>query len=303
MIKPSFKTTSQKRGKEYGEFILSPLEPGYGHTLGNALRRVLLTSLPGTAVTQIKIKGVRHQITVLPGLKEDIVELCLNIKQIRIKAKRGEGPFKMILDAKGPGGVKAGKIKTPSEIEIVNQDLVLGNLADKKSRLQAEMKVEKGFSYRLAQKEERKIGLIPLDAAFTPVVRVAYEVKSTRVGRRTDLDKLILKIWTDGTIAPNEALEEAAKVLASHVRQIYEPVFEKKKEEKEEEVPLEVKRLSVEEIVPTRMANALVKGGFQTISDLLQAKKEKILKVKNFGEKSLRILEKGLKKKGVELAS
>ena len=194
MLKPSFKTTSKNKGKTYGELILSPLEPGYGHTLGNALRRVLLTSLPGAAITQIKIKGARHQFTTLKGLKEDIVEFCLNIKQVRIKIKKGEGPFKITLDAKGPGEIKASNIKTPPEIDIVNKDLILAHLADKKSQLQTEMQIEKGFGYQSAERGKRKIGLILLDATFTPVIRVAYEVKSTRVGRRTDLDKLILKI-------------------------------------------------------------------------------------------------------------
>lgn len=304
MLEPNFKTTTRGEKKDYGEFVLSPLEQGYGHTLGNALRRVLLTSLPGAAITQVKIKGIRHQFTSLPGLEEDIIELSLNLKQVRVKIKRGEGPFKITLDCHGPGEVKAGDIKTPPEIEIVNKNLILGHLADKKSYLQAEMEVRRGFGYQLAQKEKRKIGLILLDATFTPVIRVAYKVKATRIGRRTDLDKLILQVWTDGTIKPSKALEEAAKVLVSHFRQIYQPVFEEKKEKKEEGIPSEVKRLSVEEIgLPIRIANALLKGGFKTIGALSQAKKEEILKVKNFGEKSLIILERKLKKKGVELAS
>lgn len=303
MLKPNFKTTTKKKEKDCGEFVLSPLEQGYGHTLGNALRRALFTALPGAAITQIKIKEVRHQFTTLPGLREDIVEFCLNIKQIRIKIKRGEGPFKITLEAKGPGEVRAGNIKTPAELEVVNKDLVLGHLADKKSHLKAEMRVEKGFGYQLAERKSRKIGVIPLDATFTPVVKVAYEIKSTRVGRRTDLDKLVLRVWTDGTIKPIRALEEVARVLVSHFQQIYEPIFEEEKEEEKEEIPSEVKRLSVEEIVPTRIANALIKGNYKTIGDLLLAKREEILKVKNFGEKSLKILEKELKKKGVEPAA
>lgn len=301
MLKPSFKTTAKKSKSNLGEFVLSPLQQGYGHTLGNALRRVLLTSLSGAAITQVKIEGVRHQFTTLPGLKEDIVEFCLNIKQVRLRIERGEGPFQIKLEACGPGQIKAGDIKIPAELEIINKDLVLGHLVDKKSRLEAEMQVEKGFGYQPAVREDRKIGLIPLDAIFTPVIRVAYEVKSTRVGRRTDLDKLILRIWTDGSIKPIEALKEAAKILVSHFQQIYQPVFEEAKEEKKEEISLEVKRLSIEEVVPTRIANALTKGGYKTVADLLQASRAEILKVKNFGEKSLKVLEKRLKNKGVKL--
>ena len=301
MLKSSFKTTTKKSEGKYAEFVLSPLEQGYGHTLGNALRRALLTSLPGAAITQVKIKGVLHQFTTLPGLKEDIIGLCLNIKQVRLRIKRGKGPFKIKLEARDPGEIKAGNIKTSAETEIVNKDLIIGNLVGGKSRLQLEMWVEKGFGYQLAVRENRKIGFIPLDAIFTPVVRVAYKVKSTRVGQRTDLDKLILKIWTDGTIKPIGALEEAAKVLVSHFQQIYQPVFEEKKEEKEPDISLGVKKLSVEEIVPTRIANSLIKGGYETVADLLQAPRDEILKVKNFGERSLKILENKLRSKGVKL--
>jgi len=303
MFKSNFKTTTKTEKKDYGEFVLSPLGQGYGHTLGNALRRVLLTSLPGAAVTQVKINGVRHQFTTLPGLKEDIVELCLNIKQIRVRVKRGKGPFELKLEVKGKGEVKAGNVKTPPEVEIINKDFVLGHLSGRNSHLQVEMQVERGFGYELAEKKEGKIGLIPLDATFTPVVRVAYEINSTRVGRRTDLDKLVLRIWTDGTIKPSKALEEAAKILVSHFRQIYEPILVEETEEEEKGISPEIKRLSIEEVVPTRIANALINGGFKTIGDLLGKRKGDILKVKNFGEKSLKILERKLKKKGVELAA
>jgi DNA-directed RNA polymerase subunit alpha len=299
MFKPNFKTTTKEEKEDFGEFILSPLEPGYGHTLGNALRRILLTSLSGAAVTQMKIKGVRHQFTTLSGLKEDLVEFGLSVKQIRIKIKKGEGPFTIQLKTKNSGEIKAGDIKTSAELQIVNKDLVLGHLTDKKSLLQVEMEVERGFGYRLAERKSRKVGIIPLDATFSPVLKVSYEIKSTRVGRRTDLDKLILRIWTDGTIKPSQALEEAAKILVSQFRQIFEPVFEEKKEEKKEKVPFEVKRLSVEEILPTRIANALSKAGYKTVEDLSQATKEDIMKVKNFGEKSFKVLKKALKKKEV----
>jgi len=303
MLKPNFKTVIEKKERKYGEFVLSPLEQGYGHTLGNALRRTLLTSLPGAAITQIKVKGVRHQFTTLPGLKENIVELCLNIKEIRIKIKKGKGPYKITLDSKGKGVVKAGNIKTSPEIEIINKDLILGSLADKKSHLQVEMLVKQGVGYQLAERGKRKIGLIPLDVIFTPVVKVAYEIKETRVGQRTDLDKLILKIWTDGTIAPQKALEEAAQILVSHFQQIYKPTFKKEKRELQELIPVEIKGLSVEEIVSTRIANALSKGGFKTVGDLCQVKRKEILKIKNFGDKSLKILEKKLKAKGVSFAT
>ena len=300
MLKPNFKITRKKKKSNVAQFILSPLEPGYGHTLGNALRRTLLASLPGAAITQIKIKGIHHQFTTLTGLKEDIVEFCLNLKQVRLKVKAGKGPFKATLDVKGPGEIKAADIKTSAEVEVVNPDLVLGHLADKKARFKAEMQLEKGFGYRLAEKENRKIDVILLDATFTPILQVAYQVKATRVGRRTDLDELTLTLETDGTIDPKMALEESAKILAANFKHVYQPVFEKKKKEKEKGIVDETRRLSVEEIgLPTRIANALVKGGFKTVGSLLKVDKGDILKIKNFGEKSLTILDKKLKKKGV----
>jgi DNA-directed RNA polymerase subunit alpha len=301
MLDPIFSIKSKKETTDYGEFILEPLEKGYGQTLGNALRRVLLTSLPGAAVTQVKITGVRHQFSTLEGLREDIVELLLNIKQIRIKYK-GKKPAKMKLDAHGPGEVKAGDIKAPADVEIVNPELVLGQLADKKNTLKAEMVVESGFGYLPA--EERKgggLGVIPVDASFSPVKRVNYRLEATRVGRRTDLDRLILEISTDKAISPSDALKEAAKILTAFFHQIVEPKEVPVKEEKEE-LPSEVLRLTVEELnLPTRIANALRKGGYEAVGDLTAATAADIAKVKNLGEKSTKIIQAALAEKDVGL--
>lgn len=302
MIKPVFKIKTKKTGKHSAELVLSPLEPGFGHTLGNGLRRVLFTSLSGLAVTQIKIKGVRHQYTTLPGLKEDIVEFSLNVKRVRLRLKQGQGPFKAILEVQGPGEIKAGDIQTPAEIEVVNKDFVLGHLATKKHQLRVEMEVEKGFGYQGVEGKERKIGVIVLDAVFSPVLKVTYGVKSTRVGRRTDLDELTMKVETDGTIKPLKALEQAARILVNHFHHVYEPVFEEKEEEEGGKAIDEVRKLNIEEIgLPTRIANALMKGGFKTVAGLLQADREEVIKVKNLGEKSFAVLVKKLKKKGVDL--
>ncbi len=302
MLGPIFSIKPKKETADYGEFVIEPLEQGYGHTLGNALRRVLLTNLPGAAVTQVKITGVRHQFSTLEGLKEDVVELILNIKQIRLKYK-GEKPIKIKLEAQGPGEVKASDIKTPAEVEIVNPELVLGRLADKKSALKAEMVVESGFGYLPA--EERKsdtLGVIPVDASFTPVKRVNYKVEATRVGRRTDLDRLILELTTDKTISPSDALKETAKILASFFNQIVEPKEVPIEEEKKEELPSEVLKLTVEELnLPTRIANALRKGGYETVADLTAAKPADVAKVKNLGEKSTKIIQAALKEKEVGL--
>lgn len=304
MLKPQFTVTAEKESADYGRFIIEPLEQGYGHTVGNALRRCLLTSLPGAAVTEVEVDGVRHQFSTLSGMKEDIVEFILSVKQLRIKYS-GEGEVQLRLEAKGPGKVKARDIKTPAEVEIVNPDLVLAKLADNKSKLKATLKVMVGMGY--SPMEERKVstvGVIPVDAAFSPIQRVNYQVVSTRVGRRTDFDKLVMEVWTDGTIEPRQALDEAARILVKYFKQMYEPTFEKK--ETKEEVSLEdqeVLKLTVEELdLPTRIANALRKGGYKTVKDLKQAKRSDVAEVKNLGAKSVDVVVKTLKDKGVELA-
>jgi DNA-directed RNA polymerase subunit alpha len=302
MIDPTFTIKAQKETADYGKFIIEPLEQGYGYTLGNALRRVLLTSLPGAAVTQVKIAGVRHQFSTLEGLKEDIVELILNIKQIRLKYK-GEKPVKIKLDVKGPGEVKAGDLETPAGVKIVNPEHLLGKLADKKSRLKVEMVVQSGFGYLPAEEGKGSVlGIIPIDASFTPIRRVNYKVEATRVGRRTDLDRLILELVTDKTIAPSEALKEAAKILISFFSQIVEPKIPPAEEEKKEEFTSEILRLTVEELnLPTRIANVLRKGGYETVKDLTLAVPADIVKVKNLGEKSIKVIQAALAEKGVSL--
>ena len=300
MLKPQFKVKTEKQTSDYGKFVLEPLEQGYGDTLGVALRRVLLSSLKGAAITELRIEGVQHQFSNLEGLKEDIIELILNIKQLRIKYKE-EKEIMLKLSAKGPGKVKAADIKTPANVEIINGDLELANLADKKAKLDIEMKLGTGFGFSSA--EERKaddIQIIPIDAVFSPIRRFNYKVETTRVGRKTDFNKLILEIWTDGTIEPKQALEEGAENLVDYFKQIYEPVF--KKVEKKIKPPKNQGFLSltVEELdLPTRIINALVKGGYKTVKDLTEVKKAKIVSVKNLGGKSILIVEDKLKEKGV----
>lgn len=304
MIKPRFKITAPKEEKDYGKFILEPLEQGYGHTLGNALRRCLLASLLGAAVRKVKISGVQHQFSTIKGVREDVIGLILNLKQLKI-AYRGKDEVRLTLRASGPKDIKAKDIKIPPEVKIINKDLHIAKLADKKSKLEVEIYVQSGFGYSPAEEvESSTLGIIPIDASFSPVSRVNYKVEATRVGRKTDLDKLILEIWTDGTIKPREALEETAKILVAFFKQIYSPVFEElpKKEVKKQE--REVLKLTVEELnLPTRIANALRKGGYGTVADLTKAKIEDITKVKNLGVRSIEVIIEALKKKEVSLAS
>lgn len=301
MIKPAFQIKKETERADYGVFIIEPLEQGYGETLGNTLRRVLLTSLPGAAITQVKISGVRHKFSTLEGLKEDVIELILNLKQICLKYE-GEKPVTLRLEKSGPGEVKAGDIKTPGVVEIVNKDLILGNLADKKSRMKVEMTVSPGWGYVPAEEQAiEKLGVIPLDATFSPIRRVNYRVEATRVGRRTDLDRLILEIFTDGTIKPGEALKKSAQVLIDFFTQVVKP----KKlpvEKKTDKTPNEALKLTVEEInIPTRIANSLRKGGFGTVEDLMAVTPSDFAKVKNLGDKSIKIIKTALSARGISL--
>lgn len=304
MLEANFKLKALEEQPDYGRFVIEPLAEGYGHTLGNALRRVLLTSLPGAAVTTIKISGVRHPFSTLSGMSEDIIELVLNIKKIRIKLSGGKAA-KMVLGAVGPKEVLAEDIKTPAEATIINPKLHLANLADKKSKLEVEMTVEPGFGYSLAdERKTSEIGVLPIDALFTPVIKVAYKVEATRVGRMTNLDKLILEIKTNGAVTPKKALSEAAKILVDYFLQVYEP-----KAVVEEGVAAttmvseEILKMTLEELdLATRIVNALKNGGVETVGQLLGAPRKDLTKIKNLGAKSLSAIEEKLREKGVALS-
>jgi DNA-directed RNA polymerase subunit alpha len=300
MNEPTFEIKEEKKETNYGKFVISPLEQGYGLTIGNSLRRVLLTSLPGVAVTSVRIAGVKHQFSTLVGMKEDIVEFVLGLKKVRFSGST-EKPVKATLEVSRPGEFKASDIKVGGGLEVANPDLVLGTL-NKGSKIQAEITVEKGEGYSPAEERPAEsIGLIPVDASFSPVQRVSYKIEETRVGRLTNYDKLVLEIWTDGTLKASDALTQAAKILLSYFGQIVSP----KKVVKVEEVVHDdlglIGKLSVEEIgLPTRVANALIKAGFETVEELAHAKKEDLVKVRNLGEKSLKIVAAALGTKGVE---
>lgn len=301
-MEPLFRIKKEKETKDFGHFVIGPLEPGFGHTLGNTLRRVLLSALLGAAITQVKITGVKHKFSTLEGLKEDIVELILNLKQVKVSYD-GKKPTKLTLEKTGPGAVKAGDIKTPAKVEIANPNLVIGNLATKKNRLKMEMLAESGYGYLPAEEREvEKLGEILIDAVFSPVIQVNYRVEATRVGRRTDLDRLVLEITTDGSLKPSQALKQAAKVLVGYFHQVYEPKKVPKRKEPKIEAPDLALKLAVEELnLPTRIANALRKGSYGTVAELVVATEADLAKVKNLGEKSIKIVEVALSQKGVGL--
>ena len=295
---PQFTLTQNDR-----KFIFEPLPQGYGHTLGNALRRVLYTSIPGAAITSVKFGGVRHQFTTIVGIREDVVQLILNLKQVRL-SYAGAEPIQITLDAKGPGVVKAGDFKLPATVSIANPDFVLANLADKNTKLEISATVESGQGYSPA--EERQIstvGVIPIDATFSPVTLVNYSVEATRVGRVTNFDRLILEITTDGTVSSESALKIAAQTLVTFFQGVVDPQVSLATPSGKSSPTLPGGNVSVEELdLPTRIANALQKAGLDTISSLIAIPKSELAKVKNLGAKSVKIIELALRERGFEFA-
>lgn len=302
MSEPIFEIKTEETKDTFARISISPLEQGYGNTLGNSLRRVLLTSLTGTAITSVRISGVKHQFSTLKGMKEDIVEFLLNLKKVRF-AYEGEGSVKASISVNGPAEVRASDIKTDASVKVVNPDLVLAVLNDG-AKLDAKLEIERGTGYSPAEdRATGEIGLVPLDAAFSPIVRVNYRVEETRVGRLTNYDKLLMDIWTDGTVDPYEALVKSSNILVSYYNQIVSPKkveTEKKEEPKNDLGP--IGKLSVEELgLPTRVANALLKADYETVEDLMNAKRADLVKVRNLGEKSVKIIDAALGERGLEL--
>ncbi|MBI3397539.1 DNA-directed RNA polymerase subunit alpha [Candidatus Woesebacteria bacterium] len=302
MKQPTFEVSEQQEDKNYAKFVISPLERGYGDTLGNALRRVLLSSLPGAAITSVRITGVRHQFSSLKGMRDDVVEFLLNLKKVRLTYQKDQ-PVKATLSVKGPGEVRAKDIKVSADVKIANPEMVLTTL-NKDAKLEVEIEIQSGTGYSPAN--ERKtdtIGLIPLDASFSPISRVNYKVEETRVGRVTNFDKLTLEIWTDGTISPKDSLIFASKQVVSYFEQIVTPKKVEKKEEKHADSLGTVGKLSVEEIgLPTRVANALMKAGYESVEGIVNAEREDLVKVRNLGEKSLKIISAALGQKGIKFS-
>lgn len=303
MLQPTFTIKPEVEEGNYARLIIEPLEKGYGQTLGVSLRRVLLSSIEGAAITNVRIDGVHHQFSTLEGMKEDIVDFILNLKQLSFHIDSGEEEITVTLDAKGPGTVTGKDINLPANVTISNPDHELAVLAAAKNKISAEITISKGQGYSMASERlTTGLGDIPVDASFSPVVKVAYKVEATRVGRRTDFDKLFIDIWTDGTVKPQDVLEDAARILVSHFKQVYDPVIVElpKEETLEDRLENEIYKLTVEELdLPTRIANALRKGGYKTVKDLVEADKADIAKVKNLGEKSVDVVGHALEQKGL----
>lgn len=305
--KPKVECIQSNEDGTYGKFVVEPLERGYGITLGNALRRILLSSLPGVAATSVKIDGVLHEFSTVTGVKEDVTELILNIKSLALRMN-GEGPKTVYIDVKGPGEVTGADIRTDGDVEVVNKDLHIATLDDD-ARLYMEIVVNRGRGYVSQTKnktEDLPINTIAVDSIYTPVKRVNFNVENTRVGQITDYDKLAIEVWTNGTIKIEEAMSLSAKILIEHFKLFMTltdgddvgTIMKEKEEDKKEKV-LE---MTIEELdLSVRSYNCLKRAGINTVQELAQRSMDDMMKVRNLGKKSLEEVERKLKELGLGL--
>lgn len=307
--KPRIECVAFSDDNTYGKFVVEPLEKGYGTTLGNSLRRILLSSLPGTAVTSIKIDGVLHEFSTVPGVVEDVADIILNIKSLALKSDSDETQT-MIIDATEPGEITAADIIAPESIEILNGDLHIATL-DENSRLYIEMVVERGRGYVSAdknKKEDQPIGTIPVDAIYTPIHKVNFYLEDTRVGQRTDYDKLTIELWSNGSIKPDEAISLSARILSDHLKLFvgltdgmdHVPIMvEKEEEEKDKILDMTIEELDLS----VRSYNCLKRAGINTVYELTQKTEDDMMKVRNLGKKSLEEVEQKMEALGLSLRS
>lgn len=310
--KPNIEITEISEDKTYGRFVVEPLERGYGTTLGNSLRRIMLSSLPGAAVSHVKIDGVLHEFSSVPGVKEDVTEIIMNLKSLSIKnTSDTDEPKTAYIDFEGEGVVTAADIQIDSDIEILNPETVIATLnGGTASKLYMELTISKGRGYVSADKNKRDdlpIGVIPVDSIYTPVERVNLTVENTRVGQITDFDKLTLDVYTNGTLAPDEAVSLAAKVLNEHLK-LFIDLSEMAQAaevmiDKEDDITQAVLEMSIDELeLSVRSYNCLKRAGINTVEELTNRTSEDMMKVRNLGRKSLEEVLGKLKELGLELS-
>ena len=309
--RPNIEVVEISEDKKYGKFVVEPLERGYGITLGNSLRRIMLSSLPGAAVSQVKIEGVDHEFSSIPGVKEDVTEIIMNIKSLSIKnSSETNEPKTAYIEYEGEGVVRASDIQVDQDIEILNPDLVIATLSGKNTKLYMELTITRGRGYVSADKNKREdlpIGVIAIDSIYTPVERVNVTVQNTRVGQITDYDKLTLDVHTNGTLVPDEAVSLAAQVLSEHLclfinlsenAKNAEVMVEKEDDEKEK-----VLEMSIDELeLSVRSYNCLKRAGINTVEELTNKTSEDMMKVRNLGRKSLEEVLGKLKELGLQLS-
>ena len=307
--KPRIECIETPTDDSYGKYVIEPLERGYGTTLGNSLRRVLLSSLPGTAVTSIRISGIQHEFSAIPGVKEDVTEIVLNIKRI-IARLHSDEPKTVYIEASGEGEVTAGDIKADGEVEILNPELHIATLGPDAS-LSMELTLDHGRGYVPADKNKNPqqiIGTIPVDSIYTPVLKVNYAVENTRVGNQTDFDKLTLEVWTDRTISPRDAVSLGAKILVDHFTLFTDlsdsigsrsTVVEKVETQRDKVLEMTIEELDLS----VRSFNCLKRANINTVEDLISKTQDEMIKVRNLGRKSLEEVEHKLAMMGLSLAS
>ncbi|MFC4778127.1 DNA-directed RNA polymerase subunit alpha [Paenibacillus sp. GCM10023252] len=305
--KPKIETVDLNEEGTYGRFIVEPLERGYGTTLGNSLRRILLSSLPGAAVTSVQIDGVLHEFSTVPGVIEDVTEIILNLKGLSLKIHSDEEKV-LEIDAEGEGNVTAGDIRADSDVEILSPDLHIATLASG-ARLHMRVFANRGRGYVQAdrnKKDDQPIGVIPVDSIYTPITRVNYSVENTRVGQVTNYDKLTLEVWTDGSIRPEEAVSLGAKILTEHL-DLFVGLTDEAKDaeimvEKEEDKKEKVLEMTIEELdLSVRSYNCLKRAGINTVQELITKSEEDMMKVRNLGRKSLEEVQEKLEELGLGL--
>lgn len=313
--KPKFTEIDQSTGK----FEINGCYPGYGTTLGNALRRVLLSSLEGAAITSVKIKGISHEFSTIPGVLEDAVHIILNLKKVRFRMYSDE-PLKVTLKSKGTGAVKAGDIKTSSEIEVINPEQVIATITDKKTNLEMEIEVARGLGYvpvEQQKRENKEIGVIAIDAIYTPIERVNYVVEDMRVGKRTDYNKITLEIKTDGSISPKEAIAKAVEILVNQFSALSgfeeeaaadstsspQAAIEEKAPEEAKEEAVDPMKTKVEDLkgLSARTVKALTEGGIAKAKDIVKMTEEELGEIKGMGEKGIKEIKKAIGEMGVTL--
>lgn len=308
--RPNIEVVEISEDKKYGKFVVEPLERGYGITLGNSLRRIMLSSLPGAAVSQVKIEGVLHEFSSIPGVKEDVTEIIMNIKSLAIKNNSETNEVKTAyIEFEGEGVVKASDIQVDQDIEILNPDLVIATLSGKNTKLYMELTITRGRGYVSSDRNKREdlpIGVIAIDSIYTPVERVNVTVQNTRVGQITDFDKLTLDVHTNGTLVPDEAVSLAAKVLSEHLS-LFINLSENAKNaevmvEKEDNEKEKVLEMSIDELeLSVRSYNCLKRAGINTVEELCNRTSEDMMKVRNLGRKSLEEVLAKLKELGLQL--
>ncbi|MBR4474229.1 MAG: DNA-directed RNA polymerase subunit alpha [Oscillospiraceae bacterium] len=306
--KPRIECIETPADPAYGKYVVEPLERGYGTTLGNSLRRVLLSSLPGTAFTSVKIAGVQHEFSTIPGVVEDVTEIVLNVKGILARL-HSNGPKTVYLEASGEGTVTAGDIKADAEVEILNPDHVIAHLGPD-GALSMELVLDHGRGYVSADRNKNPampIGTIPVDSIYTPVLKVNYSVENTRVGNQTDFDKLTIEVWTDNTMSSRDAVSLGAKILVDHFT-LFTDLSENLTEssvvvEKEEQQTNDLMSITIEELdLSVRSFNCLKRANINTVEDLVSKTQEEMIKVRNLGRKSLEEVEHKLNQMGLHLA-